>query len=117
MKDLEHLMETTDGDIVPIVNKVTSMTSGLSPKRQLRGAWERFGPKVPLQQFIGWAPEVTAGALLAGKTLAESAPKAEIRLAIQRLMQACIPSLANTTNTASVRLKSPGKLLKFIKNS
>ncbi|GAA4112542.1 AAA family ATPase [Enteractinococcus coprophilus] len=117
MKDLEHLMETTDGDIIPIVNKVTSMTSGLSPKRQLRGAWERFGPKVPLQQFIGWAPEVTAGALLAGKTLAESAPKAEIRLAIQRLMQACIPSLANTTNAASAKRKSPTKLLKFINNS
>ena len=118
MKALEHLMERTETDIIPIVNKVTSMTSGLTPKRQLRGVWERFGPKVPLQQFIGWAPEVTAGALLAGKTLAEAAPKAEIRLAIQRLMQACTPDLAPARKATSPGAKTGritrSKLLKFM---
>src|SRR5699024_10935026 len=52
MRSLEHLMEKTPSRIVPIINKVTSKTSGLSPKRQLRGVWERFGPKIALQQFI-----------------------------------------------------------------
>ncbi len=121
MKGLEHLTETTQSRIMPIVNKVTSMTSGLSPKRQLRGVWERFGPKVPLQQFIGWAPEVTAAALLNGKTLAESAPKAEIRLAIRRLMEACVPSLAGATTrsprTPKTRPNSPVSLEKFTNSS
>src|SRR5699024_7521812 len=121
MKDLEHLIETTDSDVVPIVNKVTAMTSGLSPKLQLRSVWERFGPKVPLEQFIGWAPEVAAAALLSGKTLAESAPRAEIRLAIQRLMQACVPALAtavrDSSTTPQARAKPRAKLLKFTKSS
>ena len=121
MKGLEHLRETTNSDIVPIVNKVTPMSSGLSPKRQLRSVWERFGPKVDLEQFIGWAPEVTAGALLSGKTLAESAPKAEIRLAIQRLMQACVTNLAPAANNSSLKQKAPSRsrsrLLKFTKKS
>lgn len=121
MKDLDHLIETTDSDIVPIVNKVTPMTTGLTPKRQLRSVWERFGPKVGLEQFIGWAPEVAAGALLSGKALAESAPKAEVRLAIQRLMQACVPNAATAANDSSPKpkaLSTPrAKLLKFTKNS
>lgn len=103
MKSLQDLTEITEGRIVPIINKVTSMTSGISPKRQLHSVWERFGPKVPLQQFIAWAPEVTAAALLNGKTLAESAPKAEIRIAIQRLMQACLPCLSHVVNSSSRR--------------
>lgn len=120
MKDIEQLMEATQGRIVPIVNKVTSMTSGMSPKRQLRSVWERFGPNVSLQQFIGWAPEVTAAALLNGKTLAESAPKSEIRLAIQRLMEACVPSLSASSPTSqqpsTANMQTRAGLLKFTKS-
>lgn len=90
MRGLERLTEITSASVIPVMNKVTAMTSGLAPKRQLRGVWDRFGPGIPLQQFIEWAPEVSASALFNGKTLAEHAPKAEIRLAIQRLAKACI---------------------------
>lgn len=99
MKGLEQLGDITTNPVVPVVNKVTAMTSGIAPKRQLADVWERFGPKTTLRHFIPWAPEVTAAALLEGKTLAERAPKAEVRLALQHLQNACAP--ADITRTAS----------------
>src|SRR5690625_2807758 len=91
MKAIEQLAETTQSNIIPVINKVTSMTSGLSPQRQLTGVWQRFGPRIALQHFISWAPEVTAAALLSGKTLAESAPKAAIRQTIREITHAILP--------------------------
>ena len=91
MKGMEQLAEITTGPVVPLVNKVTAMTSGIAPKRQLGDVWERFGPKIALRHFIPWAPEVTAAALLEGKALAERAPKADVRLAIRHLLHACAP--------------------------
>ena len=92
MKGLEHLTEITSNPVVPVVNKVSAMTSGLGPKGQLATVWDRFGPKKPLQHFIPWAPEVTAAALLEGKTLAERAPKSEVRHAIRQVAESCIPA-------------------------
>lgn len=91
MKGLEQLIEITTKSVIPVVNKVTAMTSGTAPKRQLADVWERFGPKIELHHFIPWAPEVTAAALLEGKTLAERAPKAEVRVAIRHLLHAFAP--------------------------
>jgi len=92
MRAIEQLAETTQSNIIPVINKVTSMTSGLSPQRQLTGVWQRFGPRIALQHFISWAPEVTAAALLSGKTLAESAPKAAIRQTIREITHAILPA-------------------------
>lgn len=91
MKGLEHLTELTSTPVIPVVNKVSAMTSGLGPKGQLATVWDRFGPKKPLQHFIPWAPEVTAAALFEGKTLAERAPKAEVRQAIRQVAESCAP--------------------------
>lgn len=112
MKGLERLRETTGSTIVPVVNKVAAMTSGVSPKHQLVGVWERFGPPVALQHFIAWAPEVTAAALLGGKTLAESAPKTEVRQTIRKLMLACVPAPAPLAQTVSAG-KTPSRTPKF----
>lgn len=99
MKGLEHLVAITTAHVVPVINKVTAMTSGIAPKRQLVGVWERFGPKLSLQHFVPWAPEVTAAALLEGKALAERAPKADVRYAIRQVLDSCAPS--RVTNTSS----------------
>lgn len=112
MKGLELLTETSQTSVVPVMNKVTALASGVGPKHQLTGVWERFGPSNALEHFIPWAPEIVSTALLAGKTLAESAPKSELRHGIRKLMLACAPtpapsSAANTPNakatTARVR--------------
>lgn len=94
MKGLEHLAELTQITVVPVMNKVTAMTSGIGPKHQLTGVWDRFGPSGALEHFISWAPEAVSTALLAGKTLAESAPKSELRHGIRNLMLACAPPSA-----------------------
>jgi MinD-like ATPase involved in chromosome partitioning or flagellar assembly len=94
MKSIEQLMEVTTQRVVPVVNKVSSMTSGIGPKRQLAAVWERFGPKVALQHFIPWAPDLLAAALMEGKTLAERAPKTEIRQAIRQVLPSCVSAPA-----------------------
>src|SRR5690625_729645 len=103
MKGLEQLAESTSSPVVPVINKVTSMTSGLGPKRQLNTVWDRFGPKMPLQHFLPWAPEVTAAALFEGKTLAERAPKAEVRQAIREVMLSCFPAGVSATPDHSTK--------------
>lgn len=94
MKGLELLTETTQTPVVAVMNKVTAMASGVGPKHQLTGVWERFGPSNALEHFIPWAPEIVSTALLAGKALAESAPKSELRHGIRKLMLACAPTPA-----------------------
>lgn len=92
MKTLDELANITTASVVPVVNKVTSMTSGMSPKQQLYGVWERFGPSTPLQYFIPWSAETASAAIMAGKSLAESAPKSDLRQSIRKLMVACAPA-------------------------
>lgn len=99
MKGYEQLTETTRQTIVPVINKVAAMTSGVSPKQQLGGVWERFGPSVDLQHFIPWSPESASAGLLAGKVLAESGPKTELRQSIRKLMLANVPPSARPIST------------------
>lgn len=96
MKGIELLAETTKTQVVPVMNKVTAMTSGVGPKHQLTGAWERFGPSADLAYFIPWAPEIVADALLTGKTLAEAAPKSELRQGIRKLLVSSAPKLVSS---------------------
>lgn len=120
MKGLDYLAETTQSTIVPVINKVSAMTSGVGPKHQLLGVWERFGPSVNLQHFIPWAPDVTAAAMLAGKALAENAPKSQLRQSVRKLMSACAPqplktsTIRETVSTGSIktRLRNVASALK-----
>src|SRR5699024_6359698 len=102
MKGLELLTETSQTSVVPVMNKVTALASGVGLKHQLTGVWERFGPSNTLEHFIPWGPEIVSTALLAGKTLAEPAPKSELRHGIRKLMLACAP-----TPTPSSAVKTP----------
>ncbi len=110
IKGLEHLTEIAQTTIVPVINKVSAATSGVGPKRQLAGVWQRFGPSLQLEHFIGWAPETTAAALLAGKTFAENAPKGQIRQAIASLASACLSMPVTATSqlhNRSSRIRLP----------
>ena len=110
IKGLEHLTEIAQTTIIPVVNKVSATASGAGPKRQLAGVWQRFGPSLQLEHFIGWAPESTAAALLAGKAFAENAAKSQIRQSIANLASACLslPVVANSqVHNRSSRIQLP----------
>src|SRR5699024_12832059 len=93
MNGIELLAETTKTQVVPVMNKVTAMTSGVGPKHQLTGAWERFGASADLAYFMPWAPEIVADALLTVKTMAEATPKSELRQELRK-------RLASSSSTA-----------------
>ena len=76
-----------------VLNKVRAAAVGRSPERQLRAAWERYGPAVPLSAFLPSDPAASDAALLSGALLLESAPESELRRAIAKLV--CAPGQRN----------------------
>jgi MinD-like ATPase involved in chromosome partitioning or flagellar assembly len=76
-----------------VLNKVRTSAVGRSPERQLRAAWERYGPAAPLSAFLPSDPAASDAALLAGALLLESAPESELRHAIAILV--CAPAQRN----------------------
>lgn len=92
-----------------VMNKVRTSAVGRSPERQLRAAWERYGPSVPLTAFLPSDPAASDAALLAGALLLESAPESELRRAVAALV--CAPAQRNKksfvfSSTAERRAKS-----------
>ncbi|MBT2549834.1 chromosome partitioning protein [Arthrobacter sp. ISL-65] len=73
-----------------VLNKVRASAVGRSPERQLRDAWDRFGPSVSIKAFLPWDPGATDAALLSGSLLLESAPDSRLRSAIAELV--CAPA-------------------------
>lgn len=79
------------GEAVPtaaprvIFNKVRAASVGRSPERQLREAWERFGPAAAISAFLPADFDAADAALLAGSTLTEAAPMSPLRQAIAAL--------------------------------
>jgi Flp pilus assembly CpaE family ATPase len=73
-----------------VLNKVRSAAVGRSPERQLREAWERYGPGTALSAFLPADPGAADAALLAGSLLLETAPESPLRKAIAALV--CAPS-------------------------
>jgi Flp pilus assembly CpaE family ATPase len=91
------------------MNKVRAAAVGRSPDRQLREAWARYGPSVPLSAFLPSDPAASDAALLSGTLLLESAPESELRRAIAKLV--CAPAQRNKksfgfSSTAQRRAKS-----------
>lgn len=76
-----------------VLNKVRTSAAGRSPERQLRAAWERYGPSAPLSAFLPSDPAASDAALLSGALLLESAPESELRHAIANLV--CAPAQRN----------------------
>ena len=76
-----------------VLNKVRTSAVGRSPERQLRAAWERYGPSAPLSAFLPSDPAASDAALLSGALLLETAPESELRQAIAILV--CAPAQRN----------------------
>lgn len=72
-----------------VFNKVRPGTVGRDPERQLREAWDRYGPSVAISAFLPWDQRVTDAALLAGSLLLEVGPDTVLRQGISELV--CAP--------------------------
>jgi MinD-like ATPase involved in chromosome partitioning or flagellar assembly len=92
-----------------VLNKVRSAAVGRSPERQLREAWERYGPGSTLSAFLPADAAAADAALLAGALLLEAAPESPLRKAIAELV--CAPAQQKRrssvfSSTAKLRSKS-----------
>ena len=72
-----------------VMNKVRASSVGRGPERQLRDAWDRYGPASGLEAFLPYDPAAADAALLAGSLLLECAPDSPLRHAIRNLV--CAP--------------------------
>ncbi|WLQ06649.1 AAA family ATPase [Arthrobacter oryzae] len=72
-----------------ILNKVRASAAGRFPERQLRDAWERYGPAEGIAAFLPSDAAASDAALLSGSLLLETAPESGLRLAIAELV--CAP--------------------------
>lgn len=86
LADLDELVPTAAPRVV--FNKVRAASVGRSPERQLREAWERFGPAVKISAFLPADFDAVDIALLKGSTLRESAIGSPLRTAIADLVDA-----------------------------
>ena len=76
-----------------VLNKVRASAVGRSPERQLRDAWDRFGPAgTPITAFLPAEPATVDAALLAGNALLETAPASPLRHSIAALAGASVSS-------------------------
>ena len=87
LADLEGAVPQASPTVV--MNKVRSSAVGSAPERQLRDAWERFGPAVELKRFLPYDPAAADAALLAGSLLLEAAPDSALRRAVREIV--CAP--------------------------
>ena len=103
-------LEAAVPQAVPLVvlNKVRASAAGRSPERQLRDAWERYGPAAAIAAFLPSDSAASDSALLSGCLLLEAAPQSGLRLAIAELVCAPVQRKRRSsvfTSTAKRRLK------------
>ncbi|MEH0111033.1 P-loop NTPase [Tersicoccus sp. MR15.9] len=67
-----------------VVNRVRRESVGRGSRQQIRAAWERYGPDLPLAALLPDDPSADA-ALLGGTVLRESAPASALRAGIRTL--------------------------------
>ena len=75
---------------VVVMNKVRASAVGRGPERQLRDAWERYGPSTAIAAFLPFDGGAADAALLSGSLLLETAPESPLRRAIRELV--CAPA-------------------------
>lgn len=83
LADLEATVPAATPRVV--LNKVRAAAVGRGPERQLREAWDRFGPSAPVEAFLPADFTATDSALLGGSVLLETAPRSPLRRAIATL--------------------------------
>jgi Flp pilus assembly CpaE family ATPase len=93
---------------IVVMNKVRASSVGRSPERQLRDAWQRFGPASELKAFLPEDSAAADAALLRGSLLLEAAPESPLRRAIAELV--CAP--AQQKSKTSVFSSTAGRRLK-----
>lgn len=101
LAELETVVPTASPQIV--FNKVRASSLGRSPRRQLREAWERYGPGAEIQAFLPSDPAAADAALMSGSSLLESSPESALRSGIATLAEAFGERLRLT----------PGRKVKF----
>jgi Flp pilus assembly CpaE family ATPase len=90
-----------------LMNKVRASSVGRSPERQLRDAWERFGPAPELTAFLPYDAAAADAALLAGSLLLEAAPDSALRRAVRDLV--CAPvqqKLKSSVSSSTARRRA-----------
>ena len=109
VRGLAELEEAVPG-VSPLVvmNRVRASAVGRGPERQLRDAWERYGPASGLKGFLPYDAAAADAALLGGSLLLEAAPDSPLRHAIRHLV--CAPAQQKRkssvfSSTASRRAK------------
>jgi MinD-like ATPase involved in chromosome partitioning or flagellar assembly len=86
VRALAELEAAVPGTVPRVVlNKVRASAVGRSPERQLRDAWERFGPGTEITAFLPADFTSMDAALLGGSALLETAPSSPLRQAIAAL--------------------------------
>lgn len=93
---------------VVVMNKVRAAAVGRSPERQLRDAWERYGPSSSITAFLPADSAAADAALLGGSLLLETAPDSKLRRAVAELVCAPVQRSSRSsvfTSTARRRLK------------
>ena len=90
---------------VVVLNKVRAAAVGRSPERQLRDAWERYGPSSALNAFLPADNAAADAALLAGSLLLETAPESKLRRAIAELVCAPVQRSAKSSVFSTTALR------------
>lgn len=91
-----------------IFNKVRSSAVGRDPERQLREAWQRYGPSSDIEGYLPWDQSAADAALLGGSLLLEVSPEAPLRHSISKLV--CAPK--QQTRRSSVPISTAGRRVK-----
>lgn len=71
---------------IVVMNRVRASSVGRGPERQLKDAWERYGPASELKAFLPYDVSAADAALLGGSLLLEVAPDSSLRHAIRNLV-------------------------------
>ncbi|UZX03907.1 P-loop NTPase [Arthrobacter sp. CDRTa11] len=93
---------------IVVMNKVRATAVGRAPERQLRDAWERYGPESSVTAFLPADPVSADAALLGGSLLLETSPESKLRRAIADLVCAPAQQFSKSSvfsSTARRRLK------------
>ncbi|KGN36996.1 AAA family ATPase [Knoellia subterranea] len=87
-----------------VVNKVRASVAGARPEKAIGDVLGRFaGLEDPM--FVPWAPDECDAALLAGRSLVESAPNAPVTQALARVVDVLRPKTAATGDTRAGRAR------------
>lgn len=111
VKGLDDLKsKPTEARIVPVINKISRLSAGNSPKQQVKQVWVEFGSTEELRHFLAFDPDACSQALLTARPLSEQAPKSQLRVDVQQLLLECsLPALNEAESQQANSAKSPAK--------